>query len=77
MALYYFRSYFSSKWRRYRPHLYQQWAASGAFNLVYLTASLRLKTNDQVSLFNAAGIIHNTGSQYTHFTGWLEEEELK
>jgi len=42
-----------------------------------ISASLRLKTGDQVTLFKTTGILLDNSSQhYTHFTGWLVEEDL-
>lgn len=40
-----------------------------------ISASLRLKIGDQVSLYKSSGIL-NDNSPYTHFTGWLVEEDL-
>jgi len=43
-------------------------------------ASLRLKTGDQVRLFKGSGTLHDNSAsvnyRYTHFTGWLVEEDL-
>ncbi len=49
-------------------------SADGMFLGVSLTASLSLKTNEQVYFLNVFGgrIIGGT----THFTGWLVEEDL-
>jgi len=40
-----------------------------------ISASLRLKVGDQVRLYKAGGIL-NDNNHYTHFTGWLVEEDL-
>lgn len=49
----------------------------GTSDSVSLSASLRLAANDRVTLRNAAssGLIDGS-AQFTHFTGWLVEEEL-
>ncbi len=40
-------------------------------------ASLRLKTGDQVRLYKTIGTLHDSlNFHYTHFTGWLVEEDL-
>jgi len=43
-----------------------------------ISASLRLKTGDQVRLYKETGALNDyVGSNhYTHFTGWLVEEDL-
>jgi len=41
-----------------------------------INAHLRLKTWDQVSLLQQAGTIYDDNSHYTHFSGWLVEEDL-
>ncbi len=40
-----------------------------------ISASLRLKTGDQVALYKLTGTL-NDDSAWSHFTGWLVEEEL-
>jgi len=43
-----------------------------------VSASLRLKTGDQVRLFKREGALNDyIGNHYTHFTGWLVEEDLE
>lgn len=43
-----------------------------------ISASLRLKTGDQVRLFKLEGALNDyVGNHYTHFTGWLVEEDLE
>ena len=49
---------------------------SSFLTLSGINASLRLKTGDQVRLYGNASIADNIYSRYTHFTGWLVEEEL-
>lgn len=39
-----------------------------------ISASLRLKTGDQVRLFKTVGILND--GPFSHFTGWLVEEDL-
>jgi len=41
-----------------------------------ISASLKLKIGDQVTLFKGAGTLNDDGSHYTHFSGWLVEEDL-
>jgi len=41
-----------------------------------ISASLRLKTGDQVTLFKSVGTLNDDTNHYTHFTGWLVEEDL-
>jgi len=45
------------------------------FGISGINAYLRLKAGDQVSLFKTLGIL-NDGIRYTHFTGWLVEEDI-
>jgi len=40
-----------------------------------ISASLRLKIGDQVRLYKTGGTLNDAG-RYTHFTGWLVEEDL-
>lgn len=55
-------------------------ATAENFDTVSLSASLRLKKNDRVNLFNGGiptGVLFENGiDRYTHFTGWLVEETL-
>jgi len=41
-----------------------------------ISASLRLKVGDQVVLYKTSGSLHDSSLQYTHFSGWLVEEDL-
>ena len=42
-----------------------------------LTSSLRLKVNDRVNLYKlSSGILYDDSLHFTHFTGWLVDEEL-
>ena len=41
-----------------------------------ISASLKLKIGDQVTLFKSAGTLNDNTNHYTHFTGWLVEEDL-
>ncbi len=43
---------------------------------LYMTASLRLKEGDRVNLYKSGGILYDSTAHYTHFTGWLVEEDL-
>ena len=57
---------------------------TGSFDSLSLSATLRLKANDHVNLFNSRnGFVYPTGNLYdvghhhvTHFSGWLLEEDL-
>jgi len=41
-----------------------------------ISASLRLKTGDQVRLFKTTGTLNDEGGLFTHFSGSLIEEDL-
>ncbi len=41
-----------------------------------ISASLQLKTGDQITLFKQSGTLNDDGAHWTHFTGWLVEENL-
>ena len=50
-----------------------------SIDTVSLSASLRLKANDRVNLYNSgSGVLldNKYPNHYTHFTGWLVEEDL-
>jgi len=47
---------------------------SNALSLSGISASLQLKTGDKVRLFKTSGALD--GGPFTHFTGWLVEEDL-
>ena len=44
--------------------------------LTSISASLRLKAGDQITLFKTAGASLNNGNLFTYFTGWLVEEDI-
>ena len=49
----------------------------GTFNSYSLSASLRLKIGDRVSMFNSGnGALFYMNTRKTHFTGWLVEQDL-
>ena len=51
--------------------------ASGSEHAVSLSASLRLAKGDKVNLMNiGGGGLFDDYRHWTHFTGWLVEEEL-
>jgi len=56
--------------------------STGSYDSLSLSASLRLKANDRVNLYNYGagnyGFVLYDNDLYhdTHFTGWLVEEEL-
>jgi len=41
-----------------------------------ISSSLRLKMGDEVRLFKTTGTINDNTGHYTHFSGWLVEEDL-
>jgi len=41
-----------------------------------ISSSLRLKMGDEVKLFKYTGTINDNEGHYTHFSGWLVEEDL-
>jgi len=46
-------------------------------DVVSFSASLRLAAGDRVNLFNAGGVLEDhRGYHFTHFSGWLVEEDL-
>lgn len=45
------------------------------FGVNGISASLRLKSGDKVGLFKTGGTLNDNG-RFTHFTGWLVEEDL-
>ena len=56
---------------------YCQQSAEGSFDIVSLSASLRLATNDRVNVYNQVnGAFFDDSYHKTHFTGWLVEEDL-
>jgi len=46
------------------------------FSTTALTASLRLKATDRVTLYKAGGVLHDSIGHHTDFAGWLVEEDL-
>ena len=50
---------------------------NGSEDTVSLTASLRLAAGDKVSLLKRhVVVLHDNSDHWTHFSGWLVEEEL-
>ena len=50
---------------------------TGSYDSLSISASFRLKANDQVSLYKAGvGALFDDSAHYTHFSGWLVEEDL-
>ncbi len=43
---------------------------------ITLSVSLHLKMGDRVNLYKQGGILADNTQHYTHFTGWLVEEDL-
>lgn len=51
--------------------------ATGSWDVVSLSGSFRLEAGDRVNLLNTNnGVLFDSGNHYTHFSGWLVEEEL-
>ena len=50
--------------------------ATGSRDVVSLSASLQLAKGDTVNLFNNYGVLFDNSAHYTHFSGWLVEEDL-
>ncbi len=48
------------------------------YNTFSLESTLRLNAGDKVSLqkYNGNGVLQDNGDHYTHFTGWLLQEDL-
>jgi len=57
---------------------YTYQSSDGSFDVVSLSASLRLAAGDRVNLYNPAGRgeIMDGKASLTHFSGWLVEEDL-
>jgi len=54
-----------------------QQSNTGSYNVISLSASLRLAAGDRVNLYNVySGVLVDTSDHYTHFSGWLVEEDL-
>ena len=52
-------------------------SSSGSSTVISLSASLRLAASDRVNLFNFNnGGFHDNNDHFTHFSGWLVEEDL-
>ena len=47
-----------------------------SWNAVSISASLRLKAGDRVNMYNEYGMIADGPPRWTHFSGWLVEEDL-
>jgi len=47
-----------------------------AFLTLSLHSSLKLKKGDRINMFKQGGILHDHGDHFTHFFGWLVEEDL-
>ena len=47
----------------------------GSFTLS-LTSTLKLKEGDRIDLYKTTGELYDDGDLYTHFTGWIMEEDL-
>jgi len=52
-------------------------SSSGTSTVISLSSSLRLAVSDRVNLFNFNnGGFHDNTDHFTHFSGWLVEEDL-
>lgn len=52
---------------------------TGTRDSISMTASLRLKSGDKVNVYNGRygdGVLYDDEGHVTHFSGWLEEEDL-
>jgi len=47
-----------------------------AFLTISLHASLKLKKGDRINMYKHLGTLHDHGEHFTHFFGWLVEEDL-
>lgn len=50
-------------------------AVKSTLNL-FITVSLRLKAGDRVNLYKSGGVLYDSNAHYTHFTGWLAEQDF-
>ena len=51
--------------------------STGSYDAVSLSASLRLAKGDRVNLYNNGNnVLYDDSRHFTHFSGWLVEEEL-
>lgn len=58
-------------------YAYTGQSVTGTYDVVSLSASLRLAEGDTVNLFNYGyGVLADDYRHTTHFTGWLVEEDL-
>jgi len=56
---------------------FTQQPAKGSWDVVSLSASLRLAAGDTVKLYLYSGTLSDDSyNQYTHFSGWLVDEDL-
>ena len=79
------RKYFSSNFLRISLQVngltvgsaYTEQSAPASHDVVSLSASLRLAAGDRVNLYNFdGGMLYDSLNHYTHFSGWLVEEDL-
>jgi len=50
---------------------------TGSYDSLSISASFRMKANDQVSLYKVGvGVLFDDIAHYTHFSGWLVEEDF-
>ena len=47
-----------------------------AFLTISLHASLKLKKGDRINIYKESGSLRDNEKHYTHFFGWLVEEDL-
>lgn len=50
--------------------------ATGSRDALSLSASLRLETNDTINLYKTGGALYDDYRHFTHFSGWLVDEDL-
>jgi len=47
-----------------------------AYLTISMHSSLRLKKGDRINLYKHRGALRDSESRYTHFSGWLVEEDM-
>jgi len=50
--------------------------SQGSRDVVSLSASLRLEAGNRVNLYLQQGVLYDNIAHYSHFSGWLVEEDL-
>ena len=50
---------------------------SGGVVTASLQSTLQLKSGDRVDIYLVAGTLFDNSNRFSHFTGWLDEEDLQ